>query len=132
MVGEGSFVCRSIWGEGAEDGLRAVQGRVRFQEGLWDIGCSDLVLQPCRGAASVGFHSSALAATVEVSPARRATQCSSAIQEFCLPFGQLTLSPFYFSGNSTSSRPPNSHLISHPFFVHVHLVGLDLRGIFQP
>lgn len=129
VLGERSFLL--TWGEEAEDGVKAARGRAEVQQGIWDSGYSALVLQPCRAAASEGFQSSAV---LEAPPAWM--QSHQLLRIFSLLFGQLTLSPFYFSGKSTSSRPPNSQLTSHPFLwciLHFHLVGLaDLRGIFQP
>lgn len=112
-------------------------GRVKVRAGIWDIGYWDLVLQPRRDPGTVGFHCRVLAAAVEAPPAQRATLGARQLfRIFCVLLGQLTLSPFYFSEKSPSSRPLNSHLTSHPFLwciVHFHLVGLDdLRGIFQP
>lgn len=139
-----SGVCGWWWERGVLSPGPSGEMKLRMAEGCpWaesasrrESGMLDTQVWSCSPAEMQllwGFIASAM---LEAPPAQRATQCSSAIQDFCLLFEQLTLSPFCFSGKSTSSRPLNSHLTSHPFLwgiLHFHLVGLnDLRGIFQP
>lgn len=64
-------------------------GSVKVRVGIWDIGHWDLVLQPRRDPGTVGFHCCVLAATLEVPPAPRATQGSSAIQDLLCSFGEI-------------------------------------------
>lgn len=125
VVGEGSFVCRSIWADEAEEGLGAVHGQSQGPGGNlghWKLGFGVAALQRCNFCGVSELCSGCYTG---------GSSCleSHAVLISCsgfLPSFWAINSPFYFSGEITSSRPPNSHFTSHPIlWCILHFIWLN-------